>query len=544
MNPDPRARRAKASIRPLITRQPKPVMRRGAGAEYDFFSQTCKQSGAGKVQDWSFAALIDVEGIFAEAVRQHHAGHIDEAVARYQRVLAHKPDHADAHNNLGVALAGLGRMDQAVAHCERALGLRPDYAAAHNNLATVLASLGRMDGALTHYKRAIALQPDHADAHNNLGNIYKTLGRFEAATAHYQRAVASQPAYAEAHFNLAEIKTFRADDRQLATLQTLAAGSSLPAGKMPFIHFALAKAYEDCGDFHRSFAHLRTGNHLKRTQVPYDEAANLQLFERIAAVFDAKCLNRFEGQGDPSSAPIFVLGMPRSGSTLVEQILASHPKIHAAGEGNSLEWAAGVVLGTATPPIRYPECVPHLDESALRRMGQAYLERLPVARAGAVRIVDKTLSNFLHMGLIRLILPNARIIHTVRDPLDTCISCYSKLFAAGQPFTYDLAELGRYYRSYSSLMAHWRSVLPPGAFLEVAYEDVVNGLESQARRLIEYCGLAWDHRCLAFHKTARPVTTASAVQVRKPLFRSSLERWRRYEGQIDPLVRELGDLAC
>jgi hypothetical protein len=244
-------------------------------------------------------------------------------------------------------------------------------------------------------------------------------------------------------------------------------------------------------------------------------------------VFDRNLLEKLQGAGDPSSTPVFVLGMPRSGSTLIEQILASHPQIHGAGETEDLAECL---------PAGFPECLSTADASAIREIGRAYLSRLPQGRQ---RVVNKLPHNFLRIGLIRLALPNARIIHTERNPLDTCVSCYSKLFTAGQNFSYDLGELGRYYRLYSGLMDHWRSVLPADAMLHVAYEDVVEDLEGQARRLIEYCGLPWDDRCLDFYKTNRTVRTASAVQVRKPLFRSSVERWKKYEAGLGPLLSEL-----
>jgi len=190
--------------------------------------------------------------------------------------------------------------------------------------------------------------------------------------------------------------------------------------------------------------------------------------------------------------------------------------------------------------LPYPECIPTLDSATLLQLGQSYLARLPALEEGKTRMVDKLTGNFLRIGLIRLILPNAKIIHSMRNPIDTCVSCYSKLFASGLPFTYDLGELGRYYRHYSELMAHWRSVLPPDALLDVTYEDVVEDLEGQAKRLIDYCGLAWDDRCIRFHQTSRPVNTASAVQVRQPLFRSSVQRWRKYEDGLAPLLDELG----
>ena len=451
-------------------------------------------------------------------------GNLDAAVACYERALAIQPDYADAHNNLGSTLASQERTEEAVAHLERALALKPGFASAHNNLANVFASQDRADDAVVHYERALALKPDYAHAHNNLANIFKHQGKFEDAAAHYGRAIAIQPHYFEAHYGRAEIKSFEPGSADLAALEDLARCDDL------YIHFALAKALEDCGDYARAWEHFRRGNALKRAQIDYDEDAVLESFKQIAAVFDRALFNRFERQGDPSAVPVFVLGMPRSGSTLVEQILAGHPQIHAAGELTALEKMTA----------DYPQCVPAFDAAALRSLGQAYLNRLPALADGKVRVVDKLSGNFLRIGLIRLMLPNARIIHTRRDPIDTCVSCYSKLFTFGLSFSYDLAELGRYYRHYDELMAHWRSMLPSGAMLEVSYEDVVNDLEGQARRLIDYCGLPWDHRCISFHKTNRPVKTASAVQVRKPLFRSSLQRWRHYEAGLAPLLRELG----
>jgi tetratricopeptide (TPR) repeat protein len=460
-------------------------------------------------------------------------GRLPEAVSCYERALELKPDYADAHNNLGNALSTLERIDEARAHYERALVLKPNWAYAHNNLGNALATQDRIDEAKAQYERALLLNPDYANAHNNLGNILKEQGKFDEAMAHYGRAIAIQPDYAEAHLNRAETKSFERGDADLAALQALAEKSDLPAEKMPYVHFALAKAFDDVGDYTRAFEHLRQGNALKRGQIKYEEQGVLDLFQRISAVLDKTLFDRLAGLGDPSSIPIFVVGMPRSGSTLIEQILASHPQIQGAGELRTLE----------KMETGYPESIPALDGAALQRIGQAYLACLPALANGKVRIVDKLLGNFLRIGLIRLILPNARIIHSSRHPLDTCVSCYSKLFTTGLSFTYDLAELGRYYRAYSELIAHWRSVLPPGAMLDVAYEDVVDDLEGQARRLIDYCGLPWDDCCLGFHHNARPVRTASAVQVRQPLFRGSLQRWRHYAAGLGPLLEALGDYS-
>jgi tetratricopeptide (TPR) repeat protein len=516
-----------------------------------------------------------MRGMLGTALGHHHAGRLTEAERIYRQILTIDARHVDSlhllgliacqggrydsaveligqairlskrnpfyYCNMGSALKAHGRIDDAVTHFKRALALKPDYADAHNNLGNVLAEQGNPDDAAVHYGRALAVNPNHAEAHNNLGNVFKEQGKFESAMGHYERAIAIRPDYAEVHYNRAEIKTFHRGDAELLALEALAERNDLPAGRATHIEFALAKALEDSGDYARSFEHLRKGNALKRRQIDYDEKSAAQLFQRIRNVFDSGLFDRLRAEGDPSSAPIFVLGMPRSGSTLVEQVLASHPKIHGAGELNDLDAAVNSVLRAGGRQAQYPECVPSLNGTTLQRIAQVYLSRLPALAAGKVRIVDKLPGNFLNIGLIRLILPNARIIHTVRHPIDTCVSCYSKLFTSGQHFSYDLAELGRYYRGYRELMTYWRSVLPLEAMLDVFYEDVVDDLEGQARRLIDYCGLEWDSRCLSFDKTSRTVKTASAVQVRKPLFRSSLERWCKYEAELAPLLQELGN---
>lgn len=454
-------------------------------------------------------------------IEENRAG---EAIEHYRQALALDPNHSNAHNNLGIALAAQGQLDEAADHYHRSIELNPKNPNAHNNLGVILADQGKTAEAIGHYHQALALSPDHAEARNNLGNALKSQGEFELARVEYARAAAIRPDYAEALYNLSEIKKFQPGDPEIAVLQALTAKKGAV-----FAHFALAKALDDCGDVEAAWEQLTRANALRRSQIQYDEARTLRFFTRIQHVFSAKLLDFTRMCGDPSEVPVFVLGMPRSGSTLVEQILSSHPRVTGAGEHKYLETL------TATWP-GYPECIAGVDRASLRASGEAYLKSLP---AGGDRVVDKLPGNFFNIGLIRMILPNARIIHTTRDALDTCVSCYSKLFTAGLDFTYDLGELGRYYRAYRELMQHWRTVLPPGAMLEVAYEDVVEDLEGQARRLVEFCGLEWDDRCVAFHQTRRTVRTASAVQVRQPLFRGSVGRWRRHEGKLGPLIREL-----
>jgi hypothetical protein len=266
----------------------------------------------------------------------------------------------------------------------------------------------------------------------------------------------------------------------------------------------------------------------------------LSALARTRDVYSRERMGRYGGHGDPSPVPVFVFGMPRSGTTLVEQILASHPQVFGAGETDDFARSAAG-LGERTDNLALtPEAVSSIPGERLRDLGARYVERVARTAPAAARITDKTLENFRFVGLIHLALPNAKIIHVRRHPLDTCLSCFSKLFQGHLPYTYDLAELGRYYRLYEGLMAHWRRVTPPGVMLEVRYEDVVADLEGQARRILAHCGLDWDARCLDFHLTQRSVRTASATQVRQPIYDHSIGRWRAYASFLEPLIVELG----
>jgi tetratricopeptide (TPR) repeat protein len=506
-------------------------------------------------------------------------GSLDEAIAHFARAIAHNPNYAEAHNNLGNALQAQRRLEQAIASYERALALVPDYPQAHSNLGNALQDQGRLDEAVQHYEKALTVRPDYPEAHNNLGNARLAQGRFAEAAACYERAIACDPNYAQAHHHLGvalhsmgdlararqsyetaidlapttpryyrallDVRQAAAGDKYFVAMQRLAeAIESLPGSAQQELHFALGKAYADLQQYELSFRHLVTANALKRRETAYNEPEMLRSFDRIRAVFTPELLKAKRGLGDPSTVPIFIVGMPRSGTTLVEQILASHPQVFGAGERNDFSRVAEG-LQTHDAALRFPEIVPMLPGEALRDIGGRYLAGVAAAAAaaeapGAARITDKMPGNFAYAGLITLALPNARIIHVRRDPIDTCLSCFSILFAVGQPQTYDLAELGRYYRAYAALMEHWRRVLPLGVMLEVQYEDVVADVARQARRIVAHCGLAWDDACLAFHKTQRPVRTASASQVRQDIYRSSVGRWQRYGDLLQPLIEALG----
>jgi tetratricopeptide (TPR) repeat protein len=463
-----------------------------------------------------------------------------EAIRHFERAVALKPDYAEAHYNLANTLAALNRPGEAIAHYERALALRPGFAEAHNNFGNMLQSLNRHAEALARYEQAIALKPAFGEAHNNRGNALEVLGRTAEARLAFEAATRTEPRRAAFHLNLAKSKRFTAADPQLAALERLAAESAtLAEDERIALHFALGKALGDVGRREESFRHLLAGNALKRRHIAYDEPHMLGTMRRIEAVFTPALVAAKRGLGQGSAVPVFVLGMPRSGTTLVEQILASHPQVHGAGEIEDLE---RLVTGIREQdgPLRFPEIVPALTGAHLTQLGADYVARISGAAPAAARIINKMPMNFLFVGLIHLMLPQARILHTRRDPLDTCLSCFSKLFTGNQPHTYDLGELGRYYRGYDALMQHWRRVLPPGVMLEVQYEDVVGDLAGEARRIVAHCGLPWDEACVDFHQTERVVTTASASQVRQPIYRTSLGRWRAYGNLLQPLFASLG----
>ena len=498
----------------------------------------------------------------------------EEAEASYRTALALQPDNPETLDNLALALKDLGRLDEAAetlrqalaieqridkihvhygsvlidqgnfgeaaAASERALALNPRSHDAANLMGRVAFERGNLDAAVGYFRRALVLKPDLADAYNNLGNALKQLGNLADAQRAYLEALQLDPGATGVYVNLADLKTFSPGDPHLAAMEALAAqAAGLSRTDRIQLAFALGKAYADLRDHHGSFAHLLRGAAAKRSMIDYDESSALALFDRIEQVFTPSLIAAKSGGGDPSTRPIFVVGMPRSGTTLVEQILASHPKVHGAGELKALSDVVRMDRGARGNNLPYPEFVPTLDSAALKAIGSRYVALVRALSPEAEHVTDKMPSNYYFAGLIHLALPNAKIIHTSRDPADTCVSCFSTLFSAEQNHTYDLGELGRYYKRYERLMAHWRRVLPEDCILDIRYEDIVADLEGQARRIVAHCGLPWDEHCLAFHVTVRPVRTASAMQVRQPIYSRSVGRWHAYKPFLGPLLAEL-----
>jgi tetratricopeptide (TPR) repeat protein len=523
-------------------------------------------------------------------------GKLQEAVTSHRRALAIKSDYAEAHNNLGSALRDLGQYAEAADNYRRAIAIKPDFAMGYGNLAKALHDLRQLDEAVAIYRRALALKPDLVEVHCGLGNALVDLGQPEEAVVSYRQALVLDPGCAEAHTNLgvalrqtglptdAEAccrRVLAADPNSIAAIILLAqlhadrgefaaaedrykhaiavqpespeawagiaglrrmtrddagwaaemeriAAQRLPPRREAHLRYALGKYCDDVGEFDQAFAHYRRANELTRRRGgPRDRSDPAREADRIIQTFDERWIAAAGDGANPSSRPVLIVGMPRSGTTLAEQILASHPAVAGAGELPFWTVAAASHAPAADGASR--------DGSDIRGLADVYLRQLQGVSADSLRVVDKMPANFNNLGLIYAALPNAKIIHMRRNPIDTCLSIYFHDFQASHSYANDLGDLANYYGAYLRIMQHWRTRLPEGVLLEVSYEDLVRDQESWTRSMLEFIGLPWDPICLDFHRTARTITTFSKWQARQKLNGRSVERWRNYEKFIGPL---------
>lgn len=507
------------------------------------------RSAAPQAAEPHFRAALDVDPAYLEArvalgmalLRQERAA---EAEAQFRAVLALDPGNAAVHHGLGCALLRDHRHQEAEAAFRGALAITPHHVEALIDIGHALLGQGKVHDAIASCEAALAIVPGHPRALATLGGARAEIGELDLAADLCRQAFMRAPEQIEFALRLFQIVRVRPGDPVLTALERRLAHSPPPAPReMTWLHFALAKAYEDLGDRALGFSHLLQGNALRRAQVTYDEAGTLDVMARMAGVFTRDLLAARAGAGCAAEAPVFILGMPRSGTTLVEQMLSSHPAVFPGGERTDLMASARCFAGAHSDLGPFPEALWAASDAALRQIGADYAAALDALAPEATRITDKMPANFQMIGLIRLILPRARIIHLVRDPVDTCLSCFSKLFGGELNFTYDLSELGRYCRAYQQMMAHWRGALPEGTMLEVRYEALVADPEREARRILAYCGLGWDDSVLRYYENPRPVHTASIAQVRQPIYRSSVGRWRPDEAVLRPLLEALSGPA-
>ena len=466
-------------------------------------------------------------------------GMLDEAIVLLERCLALAPNFTIAQANYATALARRQRFDEALDRTGRLQIEQPDNLSHKVQHASILAMAGRFEQAHEKFEEVLTFIPDNARILTSYGHSLRYGGRGEDAAAAYQRAIAAEPDAGEAYWSLANLKTFKFADAQLDGMrQRYAAMEKLSADRY-HLAFALGKALEDKGDFAESFAAYADGNTIKNTFSSYTT-------ERTSGEVDSMiehCADGFlEPGGHTSNEPIFILGLPRAGSTLLEQILASHSAVEATAELPLISQIAGELGGgrRRSEQNLYPQCLTSMSQDQRESLGQRYLDGASTYRTDKPFFIDKMPNNWVHIGLIKTILPNATIIDARRHPMAACFANFKQLFARGQEFTYGLEEIGHYYADYMRLMDHWHSVFPHG-LMTVQYETVVEDLETQVRVLLDHCNLPFEEQCLRYYEKDRAVRTASSEQVRQPIYRDALSVWQRYEAHLDPLKAVLDE---
>ena len=468
-------------------------------------------------------------------IRQNRHAEAETLLARAVEVA---PDFKQAWADLVTVQYEQQKLDEAAESARRLIKLDPRVPNGYLLLASARASAGHHDEALNAFDDALAIAPQHVGALCGRGNVCRTVGDQAGAIAAFRRSIEANPLHAEAYWNLANLKTFSFDDAELDDMLHLLGDERIPPEGQVQLNNALGLAFEARGDYDRAFQYIDRGNSLRREQEFYDRVENEETVDMSIDVFDEAFLHANAGGGDPDPAPIFIVGLPRSGSTLIEQILSSHSMVDGTHELRDLGMVvkADPRLGRFNP--RYPKSLVDIDPETFRLLGAEYIRRTRRYRGDRPFFTDKNPNNFVHVGLLHLILPNAKIIDARRHPLDSCLGSYKQLFAQGQPFSYDLVELGEYYLEYDRLMRHWHDVLP-GNVLDVHYEQVVADLEGQVARILNYCGLPWEDACLRFHETERAVKSASSEQVRQPIYSTSVNTWCHYERHLGPLIEVL-----
>jgi tetratricopeptide (TPR) repeat protein len=471
----------------------------------------------------------------------------DDAELLLAAVLAKAPEYRAARREYAEVLIELHKYPEARRELDRLLAEDPDRRPDYQGLmATACVGLGEHERAVTLYRNLLQGTPADADLHLSIAPALKTLGRQDEAIESYRRAAACRPDFGDAYWSLANLKTYRFTADELARLRAAEAEPAIGLVDRFHLCFALGKALEDRGEFAESFRYYALGNALKRSESRYRPEIIENNTRRQIEFCTAEFFAGRRGWGAQDPDPILIVGLPRSGSTLIEQILASHSQVEGTQELANIQQIVGALRGR-DPDLdnpRYPRILGQMNAEDFAQLGAKYLADTRVYRSGkphpVPHFIDKMPNNFRHLGLIRLMLPKARIIDARREPIACCFSNLKQLFAKGQEFTYSAEDIGRYYRTYLDLMRHWERVLP-GWILRVQHEDLVDDLEGNVRRILDFCGLEFEPQCIEFHKTVRSVRTASSEQVRRPIYREGLDQWKNFEPWLGPLQTALGD---
>ena len=502
---------------------------------YYLLGQISFQSGKDDVATQMFhkAALLNQTHApyhrdLAEAI--FFGGKPNEALAIINQALALNHRDPKSHYIAGMSMMTLGAVDKAMGAFETTVKLAPNHGAAYNNMGVLYEGRGQPKKAKIAYSKAVDINPKDAKAHNNLASIMIADGNVADAIIHIDAAINAQPFMIEAHHNLSALKTYKKGDKHIELLKNIERNSSkLPPENQIRLWFILGKVHSDLEEYDKAFEYYTLGNNQKRASFKYNEDEAIKFTQDIKSVFNKPYFKDCKKNKLDDLTPIFIVGMPRSGSTLIEQILSSHSDVHSGGELLTLNEAIKSIVKN------FPIDIENLSDHELKMIGDDYLAKIRKLSPNAKRIINKMPSNYHYAGLIAKILPGAHIINTYRNPMDCCLSNYTHLFLHTIQYAYDLGELGRYYNRYQTLMQHWHSVLPKGVLLDIQYEDVVDDLEQEARKIIDFVGLEWQENCLNFHKNKSRVKTASAAQVRKIIYKSSIEKWLVFEKHLSPL---------
>jgi tetratricopeptide (TPR) repeat protein len=511
----------------------------------------------------------------ALVMAEQHQGNFQTALDLLNLILAKFPNSAEFHSSRGAILQMMKRHEDALAGYEKAITLKPDYANAHFNRAGILKLLNRFDESLASYNKAIALNPAHAEAYNNRGALLQQMRRYDEALASYDRAIASKPDYAMAYNNrgtalmsrgdMAEAeKMFRkalelkpdfsdplhslsvihryekTSGPEVKKILDLLKKPGLPAENKEHLYFTLGKIYDDSGQYNEAFECFRQANEIRNSFVSYQAGDVARFTDSVIEVFNRDFLAQRFAFASQSKLPLFIVGMPRSGTTLLASMLSNHHAIATVGELPDMADYALRLGDMLKQNVAYPQAARHLTSAVASHIIAAYETRLKRdARTGVAHIIDKNPLNFRHLGFISMLFPQARIIHCMRDPLDICLSNYFTRFPLTLDYSFDLRNIGHFYREYTRLMEHLRTI-PAIRMIDVSYEDMILRTEKTARAMLDFLGLDWDERCLAPHTNPAPVETASQWQVRQPVYSDSLQRWKHYEKYLGPLKEVLG----
>lgn len=500
--------------------------------------QTIRELG-NAIDDFSQATILKSD--YAEAycnlgVTYQEKGDLVSAVNAYKNAIDNDNNYPTAHNNLGKIFLASGEIDSSIEHLECAITLKPDFADAHNNLGSAFLRINKLNDAIKSYKKAIALKPDFAVANNNLGIAYLRKGDPKLASKFFENAITITPGYATAHHNLSGVKVYKEKDKQVSLIESLLIENNLSQKERIYLNFALAKAYEDLGNHEELFKHLNEGNRIRKKEMSNSIADSEEHNELIKLFFNSNNINNIKLTYRDSLPirPIFIVGMPRSGTSLVEQIISSHHEVYGAGEVNNFHNIIMPIIEKHAVNENYNL---KNDEFALIR--KQYSNSLERFYANEKVITDKWILNFKTIGFILSAFPESKIVHLKRDARATCWSIYKHYFSdEGNRWAYDYQDLARFYKSYVGLMDYWHNLFP-GKIYDISYEDLTSNQEKETRNLLKYCDLDWDENCLNFYTNTRAVKTASAVQVRNKMYQGSSDVWRQYSEHLKPLLDAL-----